>query len=1848
MKIFGKNNNFDNQPINNKQTHKSDMNYEEKDIANSPNPSEYLGRSQVVFTGCGSRGKGANVNSSAEKSFEPVKLTETPILSKEDAIKHLKKYYFTDEDITALDLNDKETLSQISNFKGYLDSGIINEETDLKDFKEYMDTQSPEEKKEWLKNQFSGACKYANKDNIEAMKEHLSITEDGELYDFIEFLKDSSDPERFLEKLPLISYIEGKLDVSDLKGFKYNSDEFYTALTPKRAGIIKQINEVLPDNLKMKSAMCISLGEDDDLTPELVQNYCDKLSELSKYGIIDKSTMKYNYSGDDLKTATEKLDCVSNMLKDYPMELDSSDSGLDISKLYELSQREDIEEVQTYINSLSPDAKLKGIYYLPDKDSTFPKDKMAEICNIIFDKDYGKIKDDKLFDFIIQEGTTDSNRLDGIIELLKVHKGTDNLDTYYPERALHVGNKDYSGAAKAILLKRELDDKKLYYNENDFHRVMCNEKTDFNKFNKILEFMRDNDVKYYDYPNYIYTSENGLEKLRLRKFIKAQYWMSDDSLKILDNLAENIKNEDEMQFVQKCFLEEGLNGLLFNVEDVQTLHQEYQKRPEQLLDVLNLRYEDGRLRYSKMENILALADSYGIDKDYTNFVMNLKRCDEPRHRFYEPKNIKDVVEAAQIDKVFVNKLLAEKVKYDENGYPTCYIDEDDLAKLNNGEIPEYKQTNERISYVNSSRDIKNMTEIHAIDPELTDYLIDKFKNQQYGTDDLRYIVEKGQEDKDFVKFLTEATKTNWRDETQPRFSINRIKEILENAPENKQFVRNIINKTRQNNHNKNVHEPYYDDSDIINLCAAAKLDEGLTRTFMNMKYQRYNRVVNRFEPNEIKPLIEASKIDKKLFNKLLNKSKKEYNGDYVPQYASYEITSIMNTYLANKPLVKSLIDENDKYPRPEYSVEGIKSIVEADKKDSEYTKYLLSLKTKIDNRTYPLLRDVDVLHVLNAHEKNPEYTEVLLNMFEKDSSGNQTLVYCGGDIESIAEVHNIDSEFTEKLVNQKTKTDNGVRRRFNGYDIAKIVQGAQENKDLIIFLVDHKTVQDDGNEEYTYSPNDIINFIKNSKNCDVEFLKHLTHKSIINEKGNRVPQFTAQEVLSIANNTLYEDFKDLEKKVGENLDKYNINDVLVATKFLDMHGKQGINEIAINSKKDLLRKLVSANVDLFNTSDVLKQDFPMIPKTQEEYCEILPALVRSLGIETNKLSEGQITKFNENLVSLSDNLKKLSDEEYNALTITQEYDKDSFTKDVLEKVKDLEPKERQKVYDYFGFELHENPKNYKTGFSIVGYPVNLNNGKKLTEITDKNTKKVVEDLRENVIRFSENNQIECNNKTIEKELNEIVSVLPELRTMINKPQHKTHDFDVFKHSLKVMQKVVQDEKFEQLNDSDKKIMLLATLMHDITKYEGTSDGTHPMESSYDTFFIAKKFNLPKDEEIKLYTLIRHHEWLSKVNTAKTEEERQKAQQSIAFDLQQNNLFDMELMFTHADLKSVKNSDLFHDKTDGDSRIDFNGERRSFGEAADFHAEKIKEYIRELKKTQPLLPTTKMPKASQIEKLITKVNSDGSTNIKGVYVKEDENGKRLVVLKFNEVEDSGWEAMGLPKGSSTKGVIAHCNDGNKEYDVETGNIKFFVHGLDYPNQLAKFDAFSLLNSDALLSVSYAERPETKYRFFRAQGVILEDSADYVYGGGNTDTGSGCGKDIQQFKDGYVFGGYREHDRKYISNLVKEATGMNDDEYVEFVEKYKNKPMTAIQPKETRDKLIKTFATINSNSRKGNREYNEMYLSNPRSIMGVYAYSWDYDGGKIPDPVKFLEENDERTHFLQDYAKDHDVPFVIFGD
>ena len=753
------------------------------------------------------------------------------------------------------------------------------------------------------------------------------------------------------------------------------------------------------------------------------------------------------------------------------------------------------------------------------------------------------------------------------------------------------------------------------------------------------------------------------------------------------------------------------------------------------------------------------------------------------------------------------------------------------------------------------------------------------------------------------------------------------------------------------------------------------------------------------------------------------------------------------------------------------------------------------------------------------------------------------------------------------LLNEKDKDGNPRYNIDNSIDLI-LGEITPDNKELFYTVYNMK--KENGENYFDFY--DILRSAKENKKYTEDLVKKVQSGEI---QSNYLPL-----LLDKTKRISLQDIKYAEKILGKQvLSSFSRNDFVIATQFNGLIKKQNINEIPISKKKELLRRLVASNVDLFTISDNIKKYMPLIPTSQEEYCSLLPALVKSIGIETKELSEAQEKKAIKSISELSYILANISDDDFNMLNIEQEYSTSEFIKDTFNLVKDLSLQERQKVYDYFGFELHHNKfgtqvdDNPRHSFDIQGYPINLNNGKKLAQITDHKTKEVVNKLRPFVIKYSENNKITCNNLQLEQVFNEILDVLPELRTEIGKSQHSTQDFDLFKHSLKVIQKISQQNKFKTLNDSDKKIMLLAGLLHDVTKPSGMKDETHPYESAFDAFFITKKLNLSRDEQIKLYSLLKSHEWFAFVNNQKTDN-IQKAMQSVAFDLQYDNLFELSEIFTNADLKAV--------------------------------------------------------------------NSDGSTNIKGVY--KDKSG--LVIIKFNEVENNTWGKIGFPKGSisygiNAKGISSRHGKILKEDNVNTGNIKFFAHGLNYSNQLYKFDAFALPDSDALLSVSYTERPESKYRLFRPQGVLLNTETKYIHGGGNTDSGSGYGKSIDDFKQKYIFGGEREADRNYISDMIKDALNLTDKEYIKFVSENANKPFTEIEPEEVRNKIIKIFATINSNTRKGGREYNEMYISNPQ-VMGVFAYS---QKDKVEDVMKFIFQQPD---FLKQYAIDYDLPFIIFGD
>ncbi len=1092
--------------------------------------------------------------------------------------------------------------------------------------------------------------------------------------------------------------------------------------------------------------------------------------------------------------------------------------------------------------------------------------------------------------------------------------------------------------------------------------------------------------------------------------------------------------------------------------------------------------------------------------------------------------------------------------------------------------------------------------------------------------ELLYNTKSGYTVDDIINILSCVTEENNSfamdlicDTSENRFEGKDIGIILVHARRKTlDFVQNFI--TQNNNYSKE------DKVKIITNYALNDKTTGLVQRLINQKSEKrvsadtITSLLNTLGYDDLKidfanyltDLYEKDEIDLDEHIPIIQKVKKD-NVDLIKQ-----LINLPKEKRISANSIYRITDNVFDYPNYNWDKnEGPK----INKLKLEFAYYLIDMhkKDKIDLEKY-----IDLIS--NVNERNFEFIKNIIDNQQENG-------YSASDINQIVSAVNtlLKNTWTSEENIDKISFSTLIAKNelgYNTYEVCSIIRRTNAEQALII-----KDIVENYNDLFTNEDKKIIINKCLSYGEDFDKISELNRLIDLIKQG-KLSRGGLFAVLYEENNFSLKDIRELELIMGKDaVNSLSEQDLIFAAQFKDICNKQNINEIPIYKKKDVLRRLVANNAGLFNISENLSKYFPLLPRNQEEYCTLLPALVRSLGIETNTLSDEEVKTFYTSIFSLAEALKGLSDEEFISLDITQEYPKSEFIKDTFSIVRDLTPQERQKVYDYFGFELHYNENgvqvddNQNNKFSITGYPVNLNNGKKLAQITDPKTKEIIEQLREKVIKFSQDNKINCNNPKIEELLNNIVGTFPELRTQIDRIQHGAHKYDIMKHSLKVMQKIVQNPDYEKLSESDKRIMLICAMLHDGNKTEGMIDKFHAEESAFDAYYIINKLDLSSEEKIKIYSLIKHHEWLGYVNSKKYKGSPEKRQQSAAFDLQYDNLFDMAKIFTIADLKSVKTTDEFYWRYKDDFET---------------HSKAIESYIKELKKSQPLLPVTKIPKASTIAKAITTVNDDGSTNIKGIYKNKD----GLIIIKFNEVENGTWEKIGFPKGSVSSGIEAKGHvtvngDIKLMDDVNTGNIKFFVHGLDFSNQLAKFDAFALPDSEALLSVSYTERPESKYRFFRSQGILLDVDTKYIHGGGNTDSGSGFGKSIDDFKSRYIFGGEREKDRNYISDLIKKALDLTDEEYVEFVRQNADKPFTQIEPKETAEKIVKALAAINSNTRIGNRNYNEMYISNPR-VMGVFAYSQADNVGNI---MQFI---DSQADFLKQYALEKDLPFIVFGD
>lgn len=260
------------------------------------------------------------------------------------------------------------------------------------------------------------------------------------------------------------------------------------------------------------------------------------------------------------------------------------------------------------------------------------------------------------------------------------------------------------------------------------------------------------------------------------------------------------------------------------------------------------------------------------------------------------------------------------------------------------------------------------------------------------------------------------------------------------------------------------------------------------------------------------------------------------------------------------------------------------------------------------------------------------------------------------------------------------------------------------------------------------------------------------------------------------------------------------------------------------------------------------------------------------------------------------------DFEKEGLVLSLNYPREAFIEDVASILEGLSEEEKRRLYSEFHFQLIKNEDKKL----LEGYPqkstMRLNDGLNGTR----------QRLNQTIQKFSKNNPVQIEGEEeLSEQLTLLFGAMPELYTTVGKKQNKTHDFTLDIHTLNVLQKTMNNPKYQALSDEDKKTMQMAALLHDISKKEGINDELHAETGAIAAYSILERLNMPKEKRRDVPKLIFEHEWLKNYNSPnKNKAERLDYVKSLAQRLKKGNLAKMEAILTESDMKSVKRDGAF--------------------------------------------------------------------------------------------------------------------------------------------------------------------------------------------------------------------------------------------------------------------------------------------------------------------------------------------------
>ncbi len=508
----------------------------------------------------------------------------------------------------------------------------------------------------------------------------------------------------------------------------------------------------------------------------------------------------------------------------------------------------------------------------------------------------------------------------------------------------------------------------------------------------------------------------------------------------------------------------------------------------------------------------------------------------------------------------------------------------------------------------------------------------------------------------------------------------------------------------------------------------------------------------------------------------------------------------------------------------------------------------------------------------------------------------------------------------------------------------------------------------------------------------------------------------------------------------------------------------------------------------FDNNPALEKAFKLVPKSATEYKNTLNILSQKLNTNITPITQIEHKELN-NLLSQLDTVIKNTD-----LTKTKapelKYNQESFINDVSSQLQKLSPEEITKVKELFNINIHNN--------TLTGLPNSKNYQKDIQNknIKDELTINTANQIAEFVNKYRYNNEINIENAPeLSQTLNNMAKIAPELYNNFNGSNSPAEIINNLKS-------VVNNSKFETLNNNDKNILTIATLLQNTNKtYNSTT------ESAYDAYFLSKQLGYTSSDADKIYSIIQASDAVSKfMNTNRNNISIEKNPKETLISNKRNLTFD-EIAF---ELKENNNLELaqmlYSSKEDP-------GLTRHFDKL-------LTQRINEIKAQDFTLPQTPIDSYNKTAK---------NTIIKGYEVK---------LVNASEIEDFY--------------AFIHTPEANFSNQMKNKNRS---------TNLSNLNTFNNLHDEKILCTSYISKDN--YCAAESHGIIFSVPNDKQFVGCGNDIWSLCKNTKEMLieyykKDNNMCNddGFKADHRAFISNNLKEILNISDAEYIKRLDNIKN--------------------------------------------------------------------------------------------